>query len=364
MQPGANMSELCRRFQVSRKTGYKWRDRYAVEGAEGLRESSRRPHSSPERTVASVEEVIVELRQAHPAWGARKLLRRLRDLGYEGLPAPSTAQAILKRRGCIAAEESTKHTAFTRFEREQPNSLWQMDFKGHFALTDGNRCHPLTVLDDHARFNLALRACANEQGHTVQGELTALFQRYGLPDSIGIDNGPPWGDSYEQPYTPLTVWLIHLTINVWHSRPRHPQTLGKDERFHRTLKAEVISRENLADLKAAQRRFDIWRDIYNFERPHDALDGNTPATRYRPSARAFPECLPPIEYGPDYQVRRVIQTGHLSFKGHRIRIGKAFDGYPIGLRETTQDGVWEAYFCHHKIRSIDLRELESLTCQV
>lgn len=360
MQPGANMSELCRRFGISRKTGYKYLKRYRAAGAEALVDTSRRPHDSPRRTAVFLEQALLKLRQAHPAWGARKLLRRLRDLGYEGLPAPSTGHAILKRSGCVAPEESAKHKAFIRFEREHPNSLWQMDFKGHFALRDGSRCHPLTVLDDHSRFNLGLRACANERGGTVQEQLTALFRRYGLPEQIGIDNGPPWGDSYEQPYTPLTVWLIRHDITVWHSRPYHPQTLGKDERFHRTLKAEVLARENFAHLQAAQCGFDAWRDIYNFERPHEALDGSTPATRYRASANAWPETLPSIEYAPDCHVRKVDSTGHCSFQGHRVRISKAFHANPIALRATLEDGVWDAYFCHQKIKSIDLRDPKTL----
>jgi transposase InsO family protein len=240
MQPGTNITELCRRFRIKRKTGYKWLNRYEIGGVAGLVDESRRPRHSPLRTARRVEEAIVELRHRHPDWGARKLIRRLRDLGHTHLPAPSTAQAILMRSGCIAPEESSKHKAFIRFEREHPNSLWQMDFKGHFALNDGRRCHPLTVLDDHSRFNLGLTACADEQGGTVQDQLTELFGRYGLPDSIGVDNGPPWGDSYEQPYTRVTAWIIRHGITVWHSRPYHPQTLGKDERFHRTLKLEVL----------------------------------------------------------------------------------------------------------------------------
>lgn len=361
IQTDANLSELCRRFGISRKTGYKLLDRYRSDGPDGLRSGSRRPHDSPQRTAASIERAIVELRQAHPAWGARKLLRRLRDLGYRDLPAPSTGHAILKRCGCIDPEESDKHKAFIRFERDQPNSLWQMDFKGHFALMNGSRCHPLTVLDDHSRFDLALRACANEQGSTVQAQLTALFRRYGLPDSLGIDNGPPWGDSYEQPYTPLTVWLIRQDITVWHSRPYHPQTLGKDERFHRTLKAEVLARQNFPDLHTVQSAFDTWREVYNFERPHDALDGNTPATRYRPSTRAFLETLPPIEYAPHCYVRKVDQNGHFSFKGHRMHVSKAFYSQPIALRESIHDGIWDVYFGHQKINSIDLRDYKSLT---
>lgn len=361
LQPGANMSELCRRFGISRKTGYEVRRRYLAEGAAGLQPRSRRPHHSPRRTAAHIEQAVVKLRRIRAAWGARKLLRRLSDLGHEGLPAASTAHAILKRHDCIASEDSAAHQPFTRFERDRPNALWQMDFKGHFALTDGTRCHPLTVLDDHSRFDLALRACANEQGLTVEQQLTTVFRRYGLPESIGTDNGPPWGDSHDQPHTPLTVWLMRHGIHVWHSRPYHPQTLGKDERFHRTLNAELLTRRSFSDLHATQRAFDAWRDIYNFERPHEALGGNTPAKHYRPSPRAFSETLPPIEYAPDCQVRKVDQTGYISFKGHRLRVGKAFQNQPIAVRLTCHDGLWDIYFCHHKIKSIDLRDPPPLT---
>jgi transposase InsO family protein len=354
-QPGANRSELARRFGISRKTAYKWLARQDAGGAQALANQSRRPRQSPTQTRCEVEQAIVQLRRQHPRWGARKLLRRLRDLGHADLPAPSTTQAILKRHGCIAPEDSKQHTAFVRFERERPNELWQMDFKGHFGLANGSRCHALTVLDDHARFSLGLRACANEQTGTVADQLRRIFRRYGLPESIGIDNGSPWGDSGGEPYTPLTVWFMRLQIKFWHSRPRHPQTLGKDERFHRTLKAELLDYNRFGDLRTAQRAFDQWRDTYNLERPHDALDGATPVTRYQPSPRPFPEKLPPVEYAPDSLVRKVDQSGHFYFHGRELRISKAFRGHRVGLRATTQDGVWEVYFCNRRIKMIDLR---------
>lgn len=352
MQQGANVRELCRRFGVSPKTGYKWLGRFAARGASGLCDESRRPRHSPTRTANAVEQAIVELRDRHPGWGARKLCRRLHDVGWRQVPAPSTVQAILVRHGRIEPAESAKHTAWQRFEHALPNALWQMDFKGHFAIAAG-RCHPLTVLDDHSRYNLCLQACADEQGHTVQLHLTHSFRRYGLPLRLLIDNGPPWGDSSDNPYTPLGAWLIRLGIRLCHSRPYHPQTLGKDERFHRTLKAEVL-REAFADLPSVQRRFDRWRMIYNFERPHEALGMQTPARRYTPSTRSFPETLPPIEYAPGDIVRQVQRPGFLSYRSRRFRISKAFVGYPVALRPTTVDGVLDIFFCHQKISQIDL----------
>jgi transposase InsO family protein len=347
---GANRALLCRRFEISRKTGYKWLARER-EGAL-LADQSRKPHSSPARTSEALEAAILELRDLHPTWGARKLRRRLEDLGWRGLPAPSTVQAILMRHGRIDPAQSELHTAWQRFEHEAPNVLWQMDFKGQFAVGN-SACHPLTMLDDHSRYNLCLQACADQQGTTVQAHLSAIFRRYGLPWRIAVDNGPPWGDSPQYPYTPLVAWLIRLGVKVSHSRPYHPQTLGKEERFHRTLKAEVL-RQPFADMNAIQRRFDRWRHIYNFERPHESIGMHTPASRYAPSTRCMPERLEPIEYPADDIVRRVQLKGYICYRGRHWSVGKAFAGYPVALRPTTTDGLFDVYFCHQKVSQIDL----------
>lgn len=348
-----NISELCRRFRVSRKTGYKWLARCAAEGAAGLADRSRRPRGSPTRTPVEMEAAVVALRDAHPAWGGRKLRRRLDDLGYRDVPAPSTLTAILHRHGRMDTAESPKHTAFTRFEHAAPNRLWQMDFKGHFALAQG-RCHPLTVLDDHSRFNVLLRACANEQGETVQGALTEAFRRYGLPERMTMDHGSPWGADPAHPLTAVTVWLIRLGIGVSHSRPYHPQTQGKDERFHRTLAVECLRAQPFRDLAHCQGQFDGFRDTYNFERPHEALGLAVPASRYSPSPRAFPEVLPPIEYGPGDAVRKVQAKGELFYRGQVFRVSQALRGYPVALRPTTDEGRLVVYFCHHRVTEIDM----------
>jgi transposase InsO family protein len=352
-QEGANLSALCRRFGISRPTGYKWLRRARVEPAE-LGERSRRPRHSPSRTDAAVEAEVVALRDAHPCWGGRKLARRLRDRGGAAVPSPSTITTILRRHGRLEPGESAKHTAFVRFEHAAPNALWQMDFKGHFAC-GGGRCHPLTVLDDHARFALCLAACADQRGATVRTRLVATFERYGLPARIVVDNGSPWGDGPGSPYTPLTVWLLRLGIGVGHSRPYHPQTLGKDERFHRTLKAEVVQGRAFADLAQCQAAFDRWRDLYNLERPHAALDLAVPASRYQPSPRPYPPQLPPLTYGPDDQVRRVQQGGWISFRGRAVRLPRGFAGQPVALRPTTRDGVWQVVFATQQIAELDLR---------
>jgi transposase InsO family protein len=352
----ANMSELCRRFGISRKSGYKWLERYdAQRGQASLADASRRPHTSPLRSSEALEGQVLQVRQAHPAWGGRKIAHVLqRDQGVQ--VAPSTVTAILRRHGLIAPAASAAATPWQRFEHESPNSLWQMDFKGHFALHRG-RCHALTVIDDHSRYNLALQACANEQGVTVQAALRQVFRRYGLPLRINTDNGQPWGDSGGRYLTALGAWLVRLGISLSHSTPLHPQTNGKDERFHRTLKAEVLLR-SFADLAECQSAFNRWRPIYNQERPHEALAMQTPAQRYAPSPIRYPEVLPDIDYGSQDKVRRVCRAGRISIFGKSVFISHALHGLPVALRQSTDHpDALDVYFCHQRIKQLVLQEL-------
>jgi len=243
-----------------------------------------------------------------------------------------------------------------RFEHAAPNDLWQMDFKGHFPIARG-RCHPLTVIDDHSRFALGIRACNDETDATVRGELTTIFRRYGLPYRMLMDHGSPWGSANaEHRYTRFEVWLLELGVSVSHGRPYHPQTQGKDERFHRTLASEGIGRRSFVDLVACQRRFDEWQTIYNTERPHEALGLATPIARYRPSQRSFPERLTPFDYGTGAVLRRVSDTGWLSFRGLSLKLGRAFADRQAALRPAAEDGCFDAFFCGHKVASFDLRE--------
>jgi transposase InsO family protein len=361
--PGANMVQLCQRFGISRPTGYKWLERFSEQGGDGLFDRSRRPKSSPLQTSRKVERLIIELRQKHPTCGGRKLRKRLimsQRIATKDIPAASTITEILRRHGFIDPVTSRKHRAFKRFERPASNDLWQMDFKGHFALTRGGRCHPLTILDDHSRFNLALRACHNEQAETVQTELTNVFRRYGLPHEMLMDNGSPWGDSGIFSYTCLTVWLMRLGIKVTHGHPHHPQTQGKEERFHRTLKAELLCRMPAVDVESCQPHFDRFRDDYNFERPHDSLGLETPASRYQVSPCAFPEVLPAIEYGSDLEVRKVANKGWLSYHGRAFNVGQAFEGMHVGLRPVADElgDCIEVRFCRHCIGYLDVHEME------
>jgi transposase InsO family protein len=362
LKEGSNLAELCRRQRIQRRIGYKWLERYRSEGESGLLDRSRRPLGSPSRTPAEIEAAVIELREKHPCWGARKLGRRLRDQGLVNIPSVSTITAILHRHGLIDPKASASHQAFIRFEQARPNELWQMDFKGHFATAKG-RCHPLTVLDDHSRFALKIAACGDEQLKTVTGTLRAVFRRYGLPDRMLMDNGPPWGSPWNggetRSFTAFDAWLMRLGVAISHGRPYHPQTQGKDERFHRTLKTEVIGERAWRDIQECDRAFETWRHVYNAERPHEALNLATPASRYNASDRPFPEQLPPIDYGPGAIVRKVQDQGRLSFRNRTFNIGKAFAGQPVALRPTIVDGHYDVIYCLTKIAVIDLNETGS-----
>jgi len=352
-QEGANIRSLCRQFGISADTGYRLLTRYREAGEAGLADRSRRPHSSPRRTLPTVEAAVVALRTAQPTWGGRKIATRLGTLGVTGAPRPSTITGILHRHDLIDPR-AAQPRAFQRFERAAPNELWQIDFKGHHRLLEG-RVHPLSVLDDHSRFALGLFACAHERGNLVQQHLTACFAQYGLPWTILADNGGPWGASHPGAITWLEAWFIRLGIRVIHGRPYHPQTQGKVERWHRTMKTDVFQFGTFRDVAETQVALDAFRQVYNTERPHEALGMAVPASRYLPSARSYPAVLPEIVYRDDCTVCVVHYSGTISFGGRVHFVSEALRGLLVGVRPTTVDGVHDVRFCDPAIKTLDLR---------
>ncbi len=355
---GIQVTELARRFGISTKTAYKWLNRAAA--GESLDDRSRRPHTSPTRTGQTMTERVIALRRQHPCWGGRKLHHVLRRQGHTEVPAPSTITHLLRRHGLIGDSRPGEPRAWHRFEHAAPNDLWQMDFKGT-VMTGQGRCDPLTVIDDHSRYNLALRAIADMRATTVQTALTAVFRRYGLPVRMNMDNGSPWGSPSgdSRGLSAFSLWLVRLGIRVSFSAPAHPQTNGKDERFHRSLKAEVLNGRAWTGPAQLQPAFDTWREIYNHVRPHESLGMAVPEERYRPSSRPFPDVLPPIEYGPDDIVLAVHSDGLVTFQGRRLKVSNALRGSSIAARPCpTQDGVFDLYFAHHLLATIDIREVD------
>ncbi|MEM0897663.1 MAG: IS481 family transposase, partial [Verrucomicrobiota bacterium] len=341
-----SMSELCRRFGISRKTGYKWKRRYgecgrAGGGAGGVEWSgdrSRRPRGCPHRSSAEMEAEVLAARAEHPAWGGRKLKHLLESRGYRGVPAASTITSILRRGGLLESHGSgpVRAGSYQRFEREAPNELWQMDFKGEFRTQRAGYCYPLGMLDDHSRYNLMLEARGDQRTHGVRASLGEAFRRYGLPRQLLCDNGPPWGTSAEggSGYTELGVWLLGLGVDIIHGRAYHPQTQGKQERFHRSLKAEVLSRPApWEDLREVGEAFQQWRRVYNHQRGHEALQMRPPGEVYAPSPRRAREgllegALPEMPYHEADTVRTVNALGRVMYKNRTYMIGRAFQKKP------------------------------------
>jgi transposase InsO family protein len=300
-----------------------------------------------------MEAAVLAARRDNPVWGGRKIAASLRRQGLAS-PCPSTITSIVKRHGMPLMSAGQK--LWKRFEHATPNALWQMDFKGDVAF-GGGRLHPLTVVDDHSRYAVVLQAGDNQRRQTVQNAVQAAFERYGLPEVILTDNGPPWGDTGERRLTRFGVWLIEHGVAPWHSPPCHPQSHGKNERFNRTLKLELLDRWTFGDLGQAQHAFDAWRHRYNHHRPHDALALAVPAERYRPSPRPFAAGVEPFDYRPDDIVRSVDVNGRISFANRRLKASKALVGKQIAIRPTKIEGVFDLVFRHVAVKSINFHKL-------
>ena len=349
---GANLSALASRFGVSRKTLYKWKSRAAGGEAPWWEDRSRRPHTSPARVSDELEQAVLEVREAHPMWGARKILHVLESSGRDlKLAAASTVCAILRRHGKIAAEESAKRREFVHFEHEAPNDVWQMDYKGDFS-TRGGRCHPLTIVDDHSRYAVAVRALRDESSEVTREAMIDVFHCYGLPRSVLVDNGSCWGRK-EGYYSDFALWLVRLGIDIIYSRPRHPQTRGKNERFNRTLKEEVIQGRLFANFVECQREFDAFRRVYNTVRPHEALAMAVPASRYRLSERPYPHRLASPEYLSSDTIVRVRASGLIVVDKERYHLGQALRGERVALRPTEVDGIYDVYYYRRRIGVIN-----------
>lgn len=343
-------SALCREYGISRPTGNKWIRRF--ERGEPMSDRSRAPFQRPNRTPPETELEVVALRQKHPAIGAKKLKRMLEAKG-QSAPAYSTINAILHRNGLITKEATEAATAHKRFEKAEPNQMWQADFKGHFAMNNGERCHPLTIIDDHSRYCLCLDAKENERYEGVRESLLSVFEQYGLPRTFLCDNGNPWGTAQSIGYTRFEVWLMDLGILTKHGRIRHPQTQGKDERFNGSLYKELLKYRKMENFLHAQTEFDEYRSFYNHERPHHALLLGFPSQRYRKSDRKLPQRINEWEYGTGFLVRQIKNSGYLTVCGQGYFLSEAFANKMVGIKKSDdeQNIFWVFYrqFCVAKL---------------
>jgi putative transposase len=353
-----SMMELCERYGVSRKTGYKWLARYEEEGPEGLREQSRAPHHCPHRIAPPVADAICAARRQHPSWGPEKILQWLsRHASDLELPATSTAGDLLARRGLVKKRRRRRaytHPGVVPPTTAQPNDLWTADFKGHFRTRDGVYCYPLTVADQHSRYLLACQGLRSTQGVGVRPVFDRLFREYGLPRAIRTDNGVPFATTGIHGLSQLNVWWMRLGIQHQRILPGHPQQNGAHERMHRTLKA-ATARPPQHHLASQQRAFNRFRHLYNDERPHQFLHGRTPAAVYRPSPRQYNGRVRPFEYPGHYLIKRVTNAGTIRLQTRLLFLANALKQHLVGLEEVG-DGIWSIHFCNVLLARVDERD--------
>jgi transposase InsO family protein len=353
-----SVTELCGRYGISRKTGYKWLARFDEGGRLGLHDRSRAPHHCPHRIGRAVAAVICAARRQHPSWGPAKLLAWLepRHPGLEW-PAVSTAGDLLARRGLVKKRRRRRqwqHPGVVPALTTEPNDLWTADFKGHFRTRDTIYCYPLTVADQHTRYLLACHGLLSTKGVGVRPIFDRLFREYGLPRAIRTDNGVPFATTGIHGLSQLNVWWLRLGIQHQRILPAHPEQNGAHERMHKTLKGEAC-RPPQSCLASQQRAFNAFRRLYNDERPHEALGDRPPATLYRASARSYTGTLPPVEYPGHFLVKRVTNAGTIRLRKRLLFISNALKQHPVGLEEV-DDGIWSIHFCHVLLGRVDERD--------
>lgn len=335
---------LCEEFGISRRVGYKWLKRYRAFGAAGTKEFSRRPRGSPNKTEDQIEAWIIKGRQAHRRWGPKKLQWLLATKhGVTAPPAISTIAKILKRRGLSGRRGRKKRIgAVVQLAKEtltrptHANQVWTADFKGWFKTLDGLRCDPLTVTDLFSHYIIAIKALPQATQRCTIRAFEEIFRRYGLPEVIRVDNGPPFGTCGLAGLSELTIWWVKLGIRVEHIRPASPQLNGSHERMHRELKADTTFPPS-ANLQAQQRRFDRWRNLFNQDRPHESNGMRPPAALYQPNTRRLSHADKTVRYPEGMLTKKVSASGHIQYSGETYYLGMSFAGITIGLkRNSTQ----------------------------
>lgn len=354
-----SVSELCDMYGISRKTAYKWIERYLRQGPAGLENRSRKPRNCPNRTPEHIEAALLQERGRHPSWGAKKLLPFLaKRFPNEPLPVESTVFEILGRHGMLARKRQRRrigHPGAPSSAMLAPNDVWSADFKGQFKTGDGRYCYPLTVTDGFSRYLLGCQGLHSTAVHEARPVFTRLFKEFGLPRRIRTDNGVPFATNTLGRLSSLSAWWVRLGVMPEFIEPGKPQQNGRHERMHRTLKAET-TRPPAGSLRAQQRKFNCFRSEYNGERPHEALDMQTPQQLYRPSARPMPNRPPPLAYPDRFEVRYVSGNGGVRWNGHWVNVSVVCIGEYVGFEEI-DDGVWTVYFGPLKLGRFNERNM-------
>ncbi len=354
------VSELCKDFGISRKTGHKYLKRHGAEGRSGLLERSRRPRHCPWTTTAEVEALILKERRDYPTWGPKKIRDRLqREHGVQVPPHESTIGLILNRHGL--SQKRRRKAGVHRVhpdhltEPSRPNEVWSLAFKGWFTLQDGQRCDPLTVCDRYSRYVIGCQACDNQQFKGTLRVCQRLMRYHGLPEIIRVDNGTPFASMALGGLSALSVWWIENGIRVEFIDPGSPQQNGSHERMHRDLKAEATKPPS-RNLCAQQKRFERWRRTYNYERPHEALDMLRPGEIYRSSEHRLGE-KDKMTYPENHEVKRVSQSGHFAYRGSGFYMGEIFAGCHVGLSEN-EEGTIELHYANLHLGDLEFNAPE------
>jgi transposase InsO family protein len=354
-----SVTELCDMYKVSRKTAYKWIDRYLRQGPAGLDDRSRKPRNSPNRIPEHIEAALLQARARHPSWGAKKLLPHLaKRFPNEQLPVESTVFEILGRNGMLARKRQRRrigHPGAPGNSMLAPNDVWCADFKGQFKTGDGRDCYPLTVTDGFSRYLLGCQALPSTAVDGAKPVFTRLFKEFGLPKRIRTDNGVPFATNSLARLSNLSAWWVRLGVMPELIEPGKPQQNGRHERMHRTLKAET-TRPPAGNLQAQQRKFNRFQSEYNTERPHEALDMQTPQALYNPSPREMPNRLPPLEYPDRFEVRYVSGNGGVRWNGRWLCVSIVCVGEYVGFEEI-DDGLWIVYYGPVKLGRFNERNM-------
>jgi putative transposase len=363
-----SFTELCERYEISRKTGYKWVERYMDEGPGALEDLPRKPHRSPNETDPEIVAVLLELRRKFPAWGGKKILKIVHGRHpLWDLPCRATVQDILKRNGMVPIRRWHRrigHPGKPTSSILAPNDVWSADFKGQFKTGDGVYCFPLTVTDNFSRYLLGCQGLHSTAISSAKSVFIRLFEEYGLPTRIRTDNGVPFATNTLARLSSLSAWWVRLGILPEFIEPGKPQQNGRHERMHKTLKA-ATARPPAGSLSAQQRRFNHFREEFNNVRPHEALDQNTPASFYSPSPRTMPRKILPFVYPDRFETRYVNASGGIRWSSNWVQVSTVCSGEFVGLEEI-DDGIWEVYYGPLKIGRFHERlgRIEDQNCRL
>ena len=344
-ESSSNFSSVCREFGISRRTGYKWIDRH--QNGDSLSDRSHARLTIGNQTSPEIEALILSVRSENPGWGGKTIRQVLLNHGHTDLPCVKTFNNILKRNGCIATEESLKHKPFVRFEKDHCNEMWQTDFKGEFATKSGAYCFPLDILDDHSRFLIKIQGLPNT-ANAVLPCFKAAFEEFGMPNSVLSDNGAQFA-GFRQGYTQFEKWLMNHDVLPIHGRIKHPQTQGKIERFHRTMKSELLKHHEFEDVSDADKGLQEWRLKYNTVRPHEALGMKCPADVYTPSEKIYCDQVKPYYYGGQYHVLKVNNWGYVRFAHHQVYLSETMIDEYIEFRPNPLGDSFVACYRNFKI---------------